>query len=204
MSRRVSIEGKVPVWWPMSGLDLIPDAETALKIGRVILEKYYGDGLACRYEPYRASPDPIDAEEWVVYGSRDDTSVTRLGGGFPELSIARRDAGSQLWSSHMPSPSDESASISACRFSGMFHFGVLALVVLMVFGPIIACYFLILMIGALSHGSGFLWAAVWAPAVNSKIESGSVLQAAARDDGAGSTTRSRGAAPGASGIPVRV
>jgi hypothetical protein len=35
----------VPVWWPMSGLDLIPDAETALKIGRVILERYYGESL---------------------------------------------------------------------------------------------------------------------------------------------------------------
>jgi hypothetical protein len=34
------MEGKVLVWWPMSGLDLIPDAETTLKIGRVILEKY--------------------------------------------------------------------------------------------------------------------------------------------------------------------
>lgn len=36
----------MPAWWPMSGLDLVPDAETALKIGRVILEKYYGDSLA--------------------------------------------------------------------------------------------------------------------------------------------------------------
>jgi hypothetical protein len=28
-----SMEGNVPVWWRMSGLDPIPDAETALKIG---------------------------------------------------------------------------------------------------------------------------------------------------------------------------
>ena len=82
----------MPVWWPMSGLDLIPDAETALKIGRVILERYYGDGLVRRYGPYRFSPDPINAEEWVVSGSREDKSSAGRGGGFPELSIARRDA----------------------------------------------------------------------------------------------------------------
>ena len=82
----------MPVWWPMSGLDLIPGAETALEIGRVILERYYGDGLVRRYEPYRVSPDPINAEEWVVSGSREDKSSARPGGGFPELSIARRDA----------------------------------------------------------------------------------------------------------------
>jgi len=86
------MEGNVPAWWPMSGLDLIPDAETALKIGRVILERYYGDSLVRRYEPYQASPNAINAEEWVVFGSREDKSVTGRGGGFPELSIARRDA----------------------------------------------------------------------------------------------------------------
>ena len=86
------MEGNVPVWWPMSGLDLIPDAETAIEIGRVILERYYGDSLVRRYEPYRASPNPINAEEWVVLGSREDKSVTERGGGFPELSISRRDA----------------------------------------------------------------------------------------------------------------
>jgi hypothetical protein len=84
------MEGNVPVWWPMSGLDLIPDAETALKIGRAILERYYGDSLVRRYE--RASPDLINAEEWLVLGSREDKSVTGRGGGFPELSIERRDA----------------------------------------------------------------------------------------------------------------
>ncbi len=82
----------MPVWWPMSGLDLIPDAETALKIGRVILEKYYGDSLVRRYEPYCARPHPINAEEWVVTGSREDNSTAGFGGGFPELSIARKDA----------------------------------------------------------------------------------------------------------------
>jgi len=86
------MEGNVPAWWPMSGLDLIPDAETALKIGRVILERYYGDSLVRKYEPYQASP-----KEWVVFGSPEDKSVTGRGGGlrgggFPELSIARRDA----------------------------------------------------------------------------------------------------------------
>jgi hypothetical protein len=76
----------------MSGLDLIPDAETALKIGLAILERYYGDALVRRYEPYRVSPDPGHAEEWIVFGSHEDKSVTGRGGGFPELSIARRDA----------------------------------------------------------------------------------------------------------------
>ena len=86
------MEGTVPVWWPMSGVDLIPDAETALKIGLAILERYYGDALVRRYEPYRVSPDPGHAEVWIVFGSREDKSVTGRGGGFPELSIARRDA----------------------------------------------------------------------------------------------------------------
>ena len=91
------MEGNVPAWWPMSGLDLVPDGKTALKIGGVILERYYGDSLVRRYEPYHASPNAINAEEWVVFGSREDKSVTGRGGGlrgggFPELSIARRDA----------------------------------------------------------------------------------------------------------------
>jgi hypothetical protein len=85
------MECDVPVWWPLSGLDLIPDAETALKIGRVILERYYGGDLVRRYEPYRASCDPISAEEWVVSGSREDKSTAGFGGGFPELSIVRKD-----------------------------------------------------------------------------------------------------------------
>jgi hypothetical protein len=76
----------------MSGLDLIPDAETALRIGRVILERYYGDSLVRRYEPYRATPHPINAEQWVVAESREDKSTAGLGGGFPELSIDRKDA----------------------------------------------------------------------------------------------------------------
>jgi len=70
------MEGNLPAWWPMSGLDLIPDAETALKIGRVLLERYYGDSLVRRYEPYRASHNAINVEEWVVFGSREDKSVT--------------------------------------------------------------------------------------------------------------------------------
>jgi len=76
----------------MSGLNLIPDAETALKIGRIILEKYYGDSLVRRYEPYRATLHPFNTEEWVVVGSREDRSTAGFGGGFPELSIARKDA----------------------------------------------------------------------------------------------------------------
>jgi NTF2 fold immunity protein len=88
----ISMECDVPDWWPMSGLDLIPDAETALKIGRVILERYYGDSLVRRYEPYHATRDPINAEEWVVAGSREDKSTAGFGGGFPGLSIDRKDA----------------------------------------------------------------------------------------------------------------
>ena len=51
--------------------DMIPDAETALKIGRVILERYYGDSLVRRYEPYRATLDPINGENWVVSESAE-------------------------------------------------------------------------------------------------------------------------------------
>jgi hypothetical protein len=76
----------------MSGLDLVPDGKTALKIGGVILERYYGDSLVRRYEFYRASPNPTSVEEWVVLGGREDKSVTRRGGGFPELSNAKNDA----------------------------------------------------------------------------------------------------------------
>jgi hypothetical protein len=82
----------MPVWWPMSGLDLIPDAETAVNVGRVILERYYGEGLVRRYEPYRAILDPQHGEEWWVLGSREDARTGGFGGGFPELSIARKDA----------------------------------------------------------------------------------------------------------------
>jgi hypothetical protein len=84
-----SMENNAPAWWPMSGLDLIPDAETALTIGRAILERYYGHNLVRRYEPYRASPHPINAEEWVVLGSPEDKSFTGFGGGFPALSIGK-------------------------------------------------------------------------------------------------------------------
>ncbi len=81
----------MPVWWPMSGLDLIPDAETALKVGRAILDKYYGEGLVRKYEPYRAISDP-QGENWWVSGSREDGPIQGVGGGFPELSIAKKDA----------------------------------------------------------------------------------------------------------------
>jgi len=76
----------------MSGLDLIPDAETALKVGRVILDKYYGEDFVRKYEPYRAMPNLHGEEEWWVLGSREDKSTGGLGGGFPELSIAKQDA----------------------------------------------------------------------------------------------------------------
>jgi hypothetical protein len=82
------------LWWPMSGKDLIPDAETALKVGRIILAKYYGDSTLRRYEPYSATPQ---GEEWWVLGSvpgasREGKSTVRFGGGFPELVIAKKDA----------------------------------------------------------------------------------------------------------------
>jgi hypothetical protein len=84
-------ENYMPAWWPMSGLDLIPDAETALKVGRVILDKYYGECFVRKYEPYRAIPDP-HGEDWWVLGSREDGSTKGFGGGFPEISIAKKDA----------------------------------------------------------------------------------------------------------------
>jgi len=86
------MEGHVPVWWPTSGLDLIPDAETALKVGRAILDIYYGESFVRKYEPYRAILDPHGGEEWWVLGSREDKSTGGFGGGFPELSIAKKDA----------------------------------------------------------------------------------------------------------------
>ena len=93
-------------------MDLIPDAETALKIGLAILERYYGDALVRRYEPYRASPNPNNADEWVVSGSRQvenptddeeaympanraqlrESNARVIWRGFPALSLARRDA----------------------------------------------------------------------------------------------------------------
>jgi hypothetical protein len=82
------MEDNVPPWWPMSGLEVIPDAETALKVGTAILEKYYGDDLVHRYGPYRAIPRE---DQWWVMGSREDGSTEGLGGGFPEISIAKKD-----------------------------------------------------------------------------------------------------------------
>jgi hypothetical protein len=78
----------------MSGLDLLPDAETALKLGKLLLESYYGRELVCRYEPYHAVPHD---GEWLIHGTapgatRADKTIARFGGGFPELSIARKDA----------------------------------------------------------------------------------------------------------------
>jgi hypothetical protein len=88
------MEDNASGWWPMSGRDLIPDAETALKVGRVILERYYGDSAVQRYEPYRAI---LKGEEWWILGSQPNASSSnkssiRFGGGFPELSIAKKDA----------------------------------------------------------------------------------------------------------------
>jgi hypothetical protein len=45
----------------MSGLDLVPDAEMALKIGKIILENYYGNEFMSAYEPYKAI---LHGEEW--------------------------------------------------------------------------------------------------------------------------------------------
>jgi len=86
------MEGHVPVWWPASGLDLIPDAETALKVGRAILDKYYGESFVRKYEPYRAMPFGPEEAEWSVPGSHQDKSFKGFGGGMPELRIARKDA----------------------------------------------------------------------------------------------------------------
>jgi NTF2 fold immunity protein len=86
----------MPAWWPMSGLDLVPDAETALKVGRAILDRYYGEEMVRRYEPFRAM---LQGEEWWILGSpavsrEHDQSAARvtMGGGFPELSLHKKDA----------------------------------------------------------------------------------------------------------------
>jgi len=80
----------------MSGLDLVPDEETALKVGMPILEKYYGKELIDRYEPYRVV---ALRDEWVVMGSSEthqdqgrSPGGTARGGGFPSLSISKKDA----------------------------------------------------------------------------------------------------------------
>jgi hypothetical protein len=85
-------EDRVPPWWPMSGLDLVPDAETALKVGKVILDKYYGESFVRKYEPYRAIPSGPGGHEWAVIGSPEDKSFKGFGGGMPALTIAKKDA----------------------------------------------------------------------------------------------------------------
>jgi NTF2 fold immunity protein len=90
------MEDVMPPWWPMSGIDLIPDAETALKLGRIILDRYYGEGAVAKYEPYHAT---LYGEEWYVLGTSpharaddDHNGIVRLGGGHPGLSISKKDA----------------------------------------------------------------------------------------------------------------
>jgi hypothetical protein len=89
----------MPPSWPVSGLDLVPDAETALKLGKVLAESYYGRELVSKYEPYHARPYDGD---WLIHGTApggapinritDKTMIVIFGGGFPELLIARNDA----------------------------------------------------------------------------------------------------------------
>jgi hypothetical protein len=86
------MEDNMPPWWPMSGIDLIPDEETALKIGRIILERYYGESTFARFEPYRAS---LRGEEWGVAGTPSfppgvEPAHVR-GGGHPALRISKKD-----------------------------------------------------------------------------------------------------------------
>jgi hypothetical protein len=78
----------------MSGLDLIPDAETALQIGKIILNRYYGESIVADYEPYSAV---LRGDEWGIGGTPpgldDYPPGTRLfGGGQPALSISKKDA----------------------------------------------------------------------------------------------------------------
>ena len=82
----------MPPWWPMSGQDLITDAETALKIGKIFLNRYYGEDLVARYEPYRAI---LQGDEWEIGGTPPGfpaENTMRFGGGQPELSITKKDA----------------------------------------------------------------------------------------------------------------
>jgi NTF2 fold immunity protein len=75
----------------MSGLDIVPDGETALQIGKIILKGYYGEKLVNAYEPYEAV---LHGEEWWVSGSSPDPCRGKyaLGGGMPQLSMSKKDA----------------------------------------------------------------------------------------------------------------
>jgi hypothetical protein len=85
--------------WPMSRRVLIPDADTALKIGRAILERYYGVDFMRAFEPYKVMSQE---ETWLVVGTdpqvgtvaetRPNTIQVRFGGGFPQIAIAKKDA----------------------------------------------------------------------------------------------------------------
>jgi hypothetical protein len=50
--------------------DILPDAETALAVGRVILQRYYGPEVMDRFGPLEAMPGK---GEWSVFASLRDT-----------------------------------------------------------------------------------------------------------------------------------
>jgi hypothetical protein len=87
-------EKSMPAWWPMSGLDLIPDSKTALTVAKTILDRYYGEEMVRRYEPYAAT---LSGDEWWIFGTNPDLprdlpqGTIVFGGGFPEISLARHD-----------------------------------------------------------------------------------------------------------------
>ena len=83
----------MPPWWPMSGLDLIPDADTALKIGRIILDRYYGEHTTACFEPYHAA---LRGDEWSIGGTHksggEHPGLVIRGGGQPGLRLSKKDA----------------------------------------------------------------------------------------------------------------
>jgi hypothetical protein len=81
--------GQLPSWWPMSGLDLIPDESTAINVAIPILERYYGKEFVQRHAPYRAS---LQGDEWTIGPADSPQKPLSLGGGHPEMSLSKKDA----------------------------------------------------------------------------------------------------------------
>ncbi len=82
--------------------DLVPDEQTAVLVGRTILDRYFGKDVTSRFEPYRAS---LHFGEWYVLGETeavremrreqerlgDKVLLAMRGGGMPGLPTSARD-----------------------------------------------------------------------------------------------------------------
>jgi hypothetical protein len=71
---------------PTMAHDLVPDAETALKVGLAILEASYGKTLVDDGQPYEAV---LQGDQWWIV---PHTAPGMRGGGKPELSLSKKDA----------------------------------------------------------------------------------------------------------------